>query len=349
MRILYGVQATGNGHITRARAMADALAKTDLQVDYLFTGRPRDQLFNMDRFGDFQVRSGLSFATRKGKVRLLQTYLDARISQFFKDVRTLDLSDYDLVLNDFEPVSAWAAERQGKRCIGLSHQAAFSYPIPRTGQDMGSKLVMRYFAPTKESLGVHWHHFGHSILPPIIDVHMNREAAVAGKIMVYLPFEDLNQIRTLLEPFTHYEFFIYHPDATDEDREHLHFRALSRITFEQNLLNCEGVIANSGFELPSEALYLGKKILVKPLVRQFEQESNALTLQQLNLASAMNTLDPVAIQEWLQKPAAEPVHFPDVAGRLALWVQEGAVQPLSELSDSLWREVQFPGYAKLPE
>jgi UDP:flavonoid glycosyltransferase YjiC (YdhE family) len=37
MKILYGVQGTGNGHISRARLMADAFSRrNDVEVDYLF-------------------------------------------------------------------------------------------------------------------------------------------------------------------------------------------------------------------------------------------------------------------------------------------------------------------------
>ncbi|MBP7664242.1 MAG: glycosyltransferase, partial [Shewanella sp.] len=39
MRILYGVQGTGNGHLSRARVMAKALMKQDIEVDFLFSGR----------------------------------------------------------------------------------------------------------------------------------------------------------------------------------------------------------------------------------------------------------------------------------------------------------------------
>lgn len=38
MRILYGVQGTGNGHLSRARVMAKALMKQDIEVDFLFRG-----------------------------------------------------------------------------------------------------------------------------------------------------------------------------------------------------------------------------------------------------------------------------------------------------------------------
>ncbi|GGA63494.1 glycosyl transferase [Neiella marina] len=348
MRILYGVQATGNGHITRARAMAQALNDTDIEVDFLFTGRPADQLFNMELFGQYKALPGLSFATSGGRVDLIKTLQQARIRQLFSDINKLDVSQYDLVLNDFEPVSAWAAKRANKRCIGLSHQSAFSFDIPKTGQDLGSKLVMRYFAPSSEQLGVHWHHFGQPILPPIIDVGMTQTNATDNKVVVYLPFEELSIIKQMLQPFSNYRFYIYHPQATNAEEGHLSLRALSRVTFEHDLLEAEGVIANGGFELPSEALFLGKKILVKPLVRQFEQESNVLTLEQLGLASSMADLDSSKVSQWLDAPSAQPINYPDVAGRLSQWLAEGAQQSLIELSHELWQQVRFPSYATLP-
>ncbi len=64
MRILYGVQATGNGHISRARAMAKALsAYPDLKVTWLFSGRPKERLFDMELFGDYECRICLTFFT----------------------------------------------------------------------------------------------------------------------------------------------------------------------------------------------------------------------------------------------------------------------------------------------
>ncbi len=47
MRILYGVQGTGNGHLSRARVVAKALAKHYIQVDYFFSGRQPEQFFDM--------------------------------------------------------------------------------------------------------------------------------------------------------------------------------------------------------------------------------------------------------------------------------------------------------------
>ena len=112
MRIFYGVQGTGNGHITRARVMAKELYAAGIEVTFQFTGRPADKYFDMDIFNGYQLRTGLTFNTDKGQVNYLKTAFDAKPITFIKDVRSLDLSDYDLVISDFEPVTAWAAKIQ---------------------------------------------------------------------------------------------------------------------------------------------------------------------------------------------------------------------------------------------
>ena len=67
MRVLYGVQATGNGHISRARAMSKALAAyPDIEVTWLFSGRRKEKLFEMERFGAYEHRRGLTFVTEGG-------------------------------------------------------------------------------------------------------------------------------------------------------------------------------------------------------------------------------------------------------------------------------------------
>ena len=114
-KIFYGVQGTGNGHITRARVMAKALYAAGFDVTFQFTGRPADKYFDMEIFGDYQVKAGLTFNTNKGQVSYLKTALEAQPISFMRDIKALDLSGYDLVISDFEPVTAWAARRQKKQ------------------------------------------------------------------------------------------------------------------------------------------------------------------------------------------------------------------------------------------
>lgn len=345
MKILYGVQGTGNGHIARARAMAKSLANEGLDVDYLFTGRDKQQYFSMERFGDYQTRTGLTFATHKGKVDMGKTMMTNNLWTFWRDVSQLDLSQYDLLLNDFEPVSAWAARRQKVPSISISHQNAFRYSVPIKGANWLDKLVIEHFAPAKHHIGLHWYHFDQPILPPIIHTE-NGYSAEEDYVLVYLPFESLSDITDLLLRFSNQKFVCYHPEITDTQvLANVHCFPLGLASFQAHLQRCKGVIANGGFELPSEALTLGKKLLLKPLSGQFEQISNAATLEGLGLASCMDILDASAVRRWLDEGSAESVRYPDVAAAIASWIKQGNWEDHSVLRASLWDKVDFPSYA----
>ncbi|WP_319536109.1 MJ1255/VC2487 family glycosyltransferase [uncultured Vibrio sp.] len=344
MKILYGVQGTGNGHIARARAMSKAFAQRDVLVDFLFSGRDPEKYFSMEAFGEYQTRRGFTFVTEKGAVNYAKTALNNNLIQFFKEVNQLDLSSYDLVINDFEPVSAWAARKQKKPCIGISHQNAFRYPVPLKGASWLDKSVIEHFAPSQHHLGLHWYHFDQPLLPPIIHTLDSQEHS-DNFVLVYLPFESIEDIADLLFHFNQQSFICYHPDVIESEViENIELRPLCHTNFQHHLHCCSGVIANGGFELPSEALSLGKKLLLKPLAGQFEQQSNVATLEDLGLASSMDSLDIPAVRHWLKEQQAESVKYPDVAQAIVHWVLQGAWDSQEALSKQLWEQVDFPSY-----
>src|SRR5690606_1383384 len=148
----------------------------------------RAALFDMGAFGDFLHRDGLSFAVADGRILPLRTLAGLKLRRFLRDVRELDLAPYDLVLTDFEPVTAWAGRRAGKTVIGAGHQYAFHYPVPVAGYNPLSAAILRHFAPADIALGFHWHHFDQPVLPPLFEAH--QPVSASGEIVVYLPFED---------------------------------------------------------------------------------------------------------------------------------------------------------------
>jgi len=345
MKILYGVQGTGNGHIARARAMSKPLLEQGLQVDYLFTGRAENKYFSMEEFGSFQTRRGLSFVTERGSINYFKTMMSNNIWQFTNDVSNLELSGYDLVLNDFEPVSAWAAKKQAIPSISICHQNAFRYAVPLQGANWLDKQVIEHFAPADHHIGLHWHHFDQPILPPIVhpSCYPTQEEPL---VLVYLPFESVNDITELLLRFTTQPFVCFHPEIIEHKKvDNIDFYPLGLQTFQAYLSCCKGVITNGGFELPSEALTLGKKLLLKPLVGQFEQVSNVATLEELGLATRMDILDAATVRHWLDESRAESVTYPDVAAALAAWIKQGEWEDTTALRQSLWEKVDFPSYA----
>ncbi|MEL4274723.1 MJ1255/VC2487 family glycosyltransferase [Shewanella xiamenensis] len=342
MRILYGVQGTGNGHLSRARVMAKALVEHNIQVDFLFSGRKPEDFFDMECFGDYRVQEGMTFATHSGRVNITQTVKQNCSLSLLKDIQALDLSCYDLVLNDFEPVSAWAARRQGVPSIGISHQAALTHPVPKLGSTWLNELLLNYFAPVDVALGCHWHHFGFPILPPFVEVDVS-PIEHTHQILVYLPFEEADVIADFFKPFTDYQFLVYHakqPKAPLAD--HIQWYGFNRDGFKQHLASCGGVIGNAGFELASEALTLGKKLLVKPLIGQFEQLSNVAALQLLGAGDSMMSLDISAVKRWLKAASPNPIAYPQVGDALVKWIGNGQWQNTTPLCADLWSQVKLP-------
>ncbi|WP_339617601.1 MJ1255/VC2487 family glycosyltransferase [uncultured Gilvimarinus sp.] len=339
MKVLYGVQGTGNGHLTRARSMARAFARHNIDVDWVFSGRARRDFFDMEAFGHYRLFKGMTLQTFKGKVNMLKTLFKSDLLQLRRDARTLDCKQYDLVISDFEPVSAWAAKRAGVRSLGISHQSAFLYPIPKRANNIITDLFMRWFAPCDTPVGVHWHHFNQPLLPPIVEPSSHAVSVTCGQILVYLPFAELDDIVALLEPVKNVDFYIYHKLDHPIDQGHLHLRPFSRSGFQDHLHSCEGVICSAGFELPSEAIGLGKKILVEPVVRQMEQQSNAIALAQLGYATTASPLTQAVIEQWLQLPIPEAIPYPDVSAAIVEWIINDSAQNLPALSAKLWQQV----------
>jgi uncharacterized protein (TIGR00661 family) len=297
----------------------------------------------MEPFGNYRCYRGLTFITSKGKLCYLDTWLNNHLLEFVRDVYRLDLSEYDLVLTDFEPITAWAAKIHNKPSIAIGHQYAFLQHVPKVGNNLLTQFIMNVFAPADICLGVHWHHFNNTILPPLIEPPKYEISYIPKKILVYLPFDDTEEVVQWLTKFPQYTFHIYceYKHASTQGG-HLFLHPFSREKFQIDLASCSGVISNAGFGLSSEALQYGKKILVKPLQGQMEQLSNAQALLQLKLGDVIYEYDNNKLAHWLEKPNAEPFVYPNVANALVNWLENGQSQNPSQLAKELWNQV---GYA----
>ena len=338
-RILYGVQGTGNGHISRAGAMNKALTATGrYDVQWVMSGRPEQPLMCCDKYAWYR---GMTFATGNGRIQVLNTITGNNVLQFFRDVRELSLAAYDLIISDFEPVVSWTARHQGREVMGIGHQYAFYYLMPVAKGKRFSKLAMKYFAPADLKIGLHWHHFDQPILPPIVDMHAVRldQEPVHNKVLVYLPFENQDGLVQLFREMTGWEFYIYSPEMEDYNSDNIHTRAISKTGFKNDLVTASAIVTNSGFELISECLTLGKRILTKPLGGQVEQLSNAIALSELGYATVVGSIDRKILERWLNdRPVAWRVNYPDVAGAIAKWIGERNTVSIEDLSRSLWEQ-----------
>ena len=340
MRILYGVQATGQGHISRARAMAQAFKQhPDVDVTWLFSGRPRERLFDMEPFGDFQHRAGLTFVTEAGRLRYRKTIMVNRYWQFIRDVQRLDVTAYDLVVTDYEPVTAWAGKLKGQSVLGIGHQYAFGKNTPVEGRSLAQHAVMSLFAPVTRGVGLHWSDFGDNVLPPILDLPPAAPGGVQDHILVYLPFEDQAVVTRWLNGFSEHRFLQYASTLPNDEQGNVGRRTANIAGFKSDLASARGVVCNCGFELISECLHWRKPVLTRPLAKQMEQLSNGAALEALGYATVMRQIDNELAARWLAAPPRAPVlSFPNVSAALASWLADGAKTPVATLGEALWRE-----------
>jgi hypothetical protein len=110
MKILYAVQGTGNGHACRAGEFIPLFRKQG-RVNVLLSGNCVD--VKMGQPVDYHL-DGISYTFGKtGGIDIPKTLQKLSLRRFFQDVRDFPIQRYDLVINDFEPVTAWAARRAG--------------------------------------------------------------------------------------------------------------------------------------------------------------------------------------------------------------------------------------------
>lgn len=343
MRILYGVQTTGNGHLSRSRLVISYLKQFGHDVHVLFSGAYDGEFWDKSVFEPYTKFKGQSFVHDYGHINAFKTLYNVDLNNVIKDLGSLGKPDFDLVISDFEPVSVAIARKHKIKSIGLSHQCAFIYSVPRALFNFPGKLVTRMLAPVEIPIGLHWHHFGQPILPPIINHQLRCDKPVIdNKILVYLPFESHAEIRRQLLPFRDHEFHVYEHRDTHDVEDNIHWKNFSRENFVNDLKSCSGVYCHAGFELPSEALHLGKKLLIKPVRGQFEQLSNAIALKKLGCGLSIKTFNSGTLQHWLNQSRIEPAGYPNVALQVAKWIGENNSLSAAVLSDYLWNKTEKP-------
>lgn len=313
MKILYAIQGTGNGHISRAREIVPLL-QAHGELDLLVSGTQADVKLTQEI--KYQLH-GFSFIFgKKGGVHHFQTWKNMNLFQFRNDMHKIPLAEYDLIINDFEPVTAWACKAQKIESVSLSHQAAFkSKKVPRPKSIDWGKLILSHYAPTTHHVGFHFERYDDYIYTPVIRSEIrNLEVSNLGHYTVYLPaLSDQHLVKLLQQvPGTRWEVFSKHTQQT-YSVGNVFVQPIHNEKFNASLASCEGLFTGGGFEGPAEALFLGKKLLVAPMRFQYEQQCNAYALKQLGIpviwASTLNWL-PV-IKKFINQSQEHQFDFPD--------------------------------------
>jgi uncharacterized protein (TIGR00661 family) len=291
MKIFYAVQATGNGHISRAIEILPYLEQYGT-VDLFLSGNNSNLPIN----ANVQYRSkGLSlFYTGNGGLSYFDTLKALQPKRIFNEVKNLPVEKYDLVINDFESITAMACAYKKVKSINFGHQASFmSSHTPRPKhKDFIGELVLKNYARATKYIGLHFEQYDDFILPPIIKKDIwNATPKNNGHITVYLSSYSDAAIAKHLQGLKDHTFEVFSKEVkTKTNKGNITFIPVSKNAFNESLITCHGIITGAGFETPAEALYLQKKILALPIKGQYEQLCNAAALEKLGVKT-IKTID----------------------------------------------------------
>jgi uncharacterized protein (TIGR00661 family) len=319
MKILYAIQGTGNGHLSRAREIIPILQQKG-ELDLLISGTQAD----VDLPYPVKYRfKGLCFIFgKKGGVDVMATYRKSNLKRLFEEIKSLPIENYDLVINDFEPVSAWACRRKHKHCVGLSHQAAVIHkkaPKPKK-TDLIGKAILQNYAPVSVAYGFHFAKYSEEIFTPVIRSEIRRPVAeIKPHYTVYLPAYSDKRIIRVLSQIKSIEWQVFSKHNKKTYREgNLFFRPIENESFIESLISCTGILCGAGFETPAEALFLKKKLLVIPMKGQYEQQCNAAAIETLGVPVLKSLKDKHLdkIKSWVRNPQSIPVLYPDITEKI---------------------------------
>lgn len=307
MKILYSIQATGNGHISRAMEILPYLSEYG-EIDIFLSGS--NSSLQLDAPVKYRSKGLSLYYNCNGGLDYFNIARKCNPLRLRKEIKELPVEKYDLVINDFEYITAAACKKKKKPSVNFGHHASFqsiSTPRPeelsRTGE-----LILRNYAPASAYIGLHFKQYANFIFTPIIKSAIRENAGEdKGHITVYLPSYCEHVLLKIFEAIPHLNFEIFSFDTKLAFRhKNMQLHPVNKNKFTESLLSCTGLITGGGFETPAETIHLGKKLLSIPIRSQYEQVCNAAALEELGIKTlaSIDKSFPEQVENWMNEAPA---------------------------------------------
>jgi hypothetical protein len=294
MKILFGIQTEGNGHITQAIAIKQYLNQNGYDVGKVFAASKKRGLskYFTDEF-DVVSYEGFDFVfDSKGRVVIWKTMLKNMwelprlIAAFIKICNVIRKEKPDAIFNYYEPlVGLTALFFRNVKYISFGHQYAMEssvyptisgYPI----QKLFLGIINKVTSIRAKIVALSYYEFDDTdmiVSPPILrsesyDVSDKKEDFV----LVYLMNEDMlpqlfDEARKY--PDTKIECFTKITKQHEQPCNVTLYNLDGKL-FQEKMKVCKAVICSGGFETSSEAIYQLKPLLMIPMPNHYEQHAN---------------------------------------------------------------------------
>jgi uncharacterized protein (TIGR00661 family) len=277
MKILYGIQMNGNGHLTRSLEVINTLKERQHKIDIVTSGNnsslPHDIKSTHFRGLDLMLNDF-------GSVSWFKTIINLSPYRFIKDLNLEMVKEYDLIISDFEPITAWSSKKFNKNSIGISNQYSLLFNNIKKPKGIIYNEFIKKFAPCEDYIGLNYLELDKNIYQPIIPkTILNADINKEDFILIYLNNYKIEFLINFFRKFPNIKFIIY--ANINYTNKNIIVKKQNRNDFLSDITRCHGVITGSGFSTTSETLFLNKKLWSIPLNNHYEQISNSLQLKDM--------------------------------------------------------------------
>lgn len=325
--ILYGVNGEGSGHSTRATEVIAHLQSRGHRVHVASFDRGLANL--KDRFDVTEI-FGFHFAYVNNRVRYRRTAVKNLVAapkaarSFARLLRLMDEWKIDLVVTDFEPLTSHAGHHRRLPVISIDNQHCMtntdvSLPSRHRRDAAATKIATHLMTPHAQAylvtsfFPVKPTRRNTFVVPPILrSVVLETKATSGDHVLVYVtsPSKDLARLLGQVRcKFVAYGF------GQEGQQGNILFKKPSLDSFLKDLASCRAIVANAGFSLVSEALYLRKPYLAVPVEHQFEQIFNAYYLDKEGYGAYWDELTKERVESFLY-------NLPHFAEKLAAYPRQ---------------------------
>jgi uncharacterized protein (TIGR00661 family) len=314
--IIYAACGEGMGHAIRTSVVLEHL-KEENEVLVFASGRAYE--FLSEKFDDVYEIYGFNTVYENNAVNDRKTFIKAMKSlpRDVKDNISLlyNISNEfkpNIIISDFEFYSNILSKIIRVPMISIDNMHVMTHckiDVPKKfsrdklkAEGVVRSFIMRpqkylitsYFYPeikNKEKV---------SMYPPILRKEiLDIEPVKGDHVLVYQTSTSNSKLIEILKDIN--ENFIVYGFDTEKVDKNLTYRKFNEDRFFNDLGSCKAVLANGGFTLISESIYLKKPVISIPVKGQFEQIMNAIYLERLGYGEYHEELEIGVLQDFLSK------------------------------------------------
>jgi uncharacterized protein (TIGR00661 family) len=321
--IFYGVMGEGRGHAARALTLIEQLRPrhrivvfTSLDaLDFLRRAYEHDST-NVE----IRATEGIRFHYTAGRIDLVKTIREGLgvwwRSQSLQQpmIDAIDRERPELVLTDFEPLIARAAQRRGVPIVSIDHQhflVAYdlsslpfglrlyawnmTWCVWAFGLRQTSTVISAFYKPPLRPRWKSAIQVGPLLRPSLRSMPSTRGGHWLSYLRRHTPPRVVDVLASLDLPIRIYGL------GPQPARGKLTFHEVDETAFTRDLASCEAVIAAAGNQLLGESLYFGKPVFALPEQKHHEQCINAHFLKQLGGGdwAHLETVDEAALRSFV--------------------------------------------------